>query len=150
MARVIIGGIDYEVPELNFVALERAWPFVEEALASLDPMKAPSAGVCIVAAGLIEAPQFQQTDFGIGADENLGDDQLFDRVVRFLKKKLKATEIEKVRIAVNAITEEAGLAPPEGEAPPPAADQEENLSTGIAPTSPPSSSQPDAAEGTGS
>lgn len=153
MAIVTVGGAEYEVPELNFAALERAWPFVEEAMTSVDPMKGVKAGICIIAAGLIEAPHFDKTKFHIGAEEMLGEDQTFDRVVLFLKKHIKAKEIEGVRKSVDQINREAGLEPEEGEARPPLAvpgmDQEQSPSTETAPTSSPSSSQPEPVEATG-
>lgn len=146
--KVTIGKREYEIPELNFAALERAWPFIDQAMSTLHPMAGPSAAVSIIAAGLMEADHFKPTDFGIREDETLGEDQMFDRVVRFLKKKLKATEIEAVRIAVEEITKEAGLEAAEGEAPMPP-EAEANLSPEIAASSSPSSSQPTTAEGTG-
>lgn len=116
MATVIIGGIEYKVPPLNFVALERAWPSVEEAMFSIDPMKGPAAGIRIVAAGLCEAENFDKTQFGITTEENLDEEDTFERVVKFLKKKLLATELQEVRKCIDQITEEAGLESLSGEA----------------------------------
>lgn len=148
MAKVTIGGTEYEVPEMNFAALERAWPYVDEAMMTLDAIKGPAAGLCIVAAGLMYADHFDPAQFGIRADEMLGEDQTFDRVVKFLKRKLKAKELEQVRVAINQITEEAGLEPLEGEAPP-AGTPEQNLSEETAPPTSQSSSPPVTAEETG-
>lgn len=148
MARVTIGGTEYEVPEMNFAALERAWPYVEESMMTLDPMKGPAAGICIVAAGLMYADHFDPTKFDIKPDEMLGEDQTFDRIVRFLKRKLKAKEIEQVRAAVNKINEEAGLEPEEGEAPA-ALGEGASPSTETAPSTPLNSSQQDVPEETG-
>lgn len=150
MARVTIGGTEYEVPEMNFAALERAWPYVEESMTTLDPMKGPSAGISIIAAGLMEADHFDKTKFGIGADEMLGEEQIFDRMVKFLKKKLKAKEIEQVRQAVDQINREAGLEPEEGEAPAPQAEETPGSpSEEIAQSSSQSSSPPDVKEEAG-
>lgn len=149
MARVTIGGTEYEVPEMNFAALERAWPFVEESMTTLDPMKGPSAGISIIAAGLMEADHFDKTKFGIGAEEMLGEDQIFERMVKFLKKKLKAKEIEQVRLAVDQINREAGLEPEEGEAPAPQAETPGSPSEETAPSSSQSSSPPDVKEEAG-
>lgn len=155
MARVTIGGTEYEVPEMNFIALERAWPFVEEAMMTTDPMKGVAAGICIIAAGLVEADYFDKTHFGIEEDELLGPDQTFDRVVIYLKKQLKAREIQAVRDAVDQINEEAGLEPAKGEAPGPGTDQEDQESppsdlTETAPTMSQSSSPPGVREAAGS
>src|SRR4051812_33097068 len=97
MAIVTVGGTEYEVPEMNFSALERAWPFVEQAMIAQDPMKGVAAGISIIAAGLLEAEHFDKTKFGIGPDEMLGEEQTFDRIVYFLKKKIKAKEIDGIR-----------------------------------------------------
>jgi hypothetical protein len=149
MATVTVGGTEYEVPEMNFAALERAWPFVMEAMLVEDPMKGVAAGISIIAAGLIEAEHFDKTKFGIREDEMLGDEQTFDRVVYFLKKKIKAKEIDGIRKSVDQINLEAGLEPAPGEALPLLAEVRQNLLTETAPTSSPSSSPPDAVEETG-
>jgi hypothetical protein len=150
MAQVTIGGIDYEVPEMNFAALERAWPFVEESMTTLDPMKGPSAGISIIAAGLMEADHFDKTKFGIGEEEMLGEDQIFERIVRFLKKKLKAKEIDQVRRAVDQINKEAGLEPEMGEAQPALPGTQETPSGETAQILSQNSSQQDAREEVGS
>jgi hypothetical protein len=150
MAIVKIGGTDYEVPEMNFAALERAWPFVMEAMIVQDPMKGVSAGIKIIAAGLIEADHFDPKKFNIEPGEMLGDEQMFDRVVYFLKKKIKAKEIDGIRKAVDVINQEAGLEPAPGEAIEPLLEQvRQNLSQETAPTSSPSLSPPDTKEEAG-
>ena len=151
MAIVTVGGAEYEVPEMNFAALERAWPFVEEAMLAQDPMKGVSAGISIIAAGLLEAPHFDKTKFNIAENEMLGEDQTFERIVIFLKKKILAKEIEGIRKSVDQINQEAGLEPISGEAlaPGPAGEEQSNVSQETAQTSPPSSSPPDTAEETG-
>lgn len=119
MAKVTIGGTDYIVPELNFIALELAWPYLEEATTTLDPMKGPSACISVIAAGLIEAEDFDPSRFGIGEDEKLEPRETIERVSVFLKRKLKANEIDRVKTCLDDIMEEAGLVPAEGEAPAP-------------------------------
>lgn len=151
MAKVTVGGTEYEVPEMNFAALERAWPFVEQAMLAQDPMKGVAAGICIIAAGLVEADHFDKTQFGIEPDEILGDEQTFDRVVYFLKRKIKAKEIEGIRKSVDQINQEAGLEPIPGEGEPAVPDQEtQSYSTETAPTSSQSSSPQDTKEEVGS
>lgn len=151
MAKAVIGGKEYIIPELNFIALERAWPFVEIAITTLDPMKGPSAAISIIAAGLMEAEEFDPTDFGIEKEEKLNSDEVFDRVVHFLKKQLKSSEIQNVRECVNQITDEAGLTSeeddPSGEAQAP--EEEASPSTETAPATSPSSSLQDAREEAG-
>lgn len=144
---VTIGGADYEVPEFNFAALERAWPAIEESLTSFDPIKAPAAGIRIIAAGIMEAENFDPSRFDIKPEENLGEDQTYERVVKFLKKKLLARELEDVRKNVLRIQEEAGLEEAKtGELPAPV---EVSPSTETAPPSSPSSSPLDMKEAVG-
>lgn len=150
MAKVVIGGINYMIPELNFAGLERAWPFIEQATVVLHPMAGPAAGISIIAAGLMEADDFDKKRFGIGEEETLDEDETFERVNRFLKKKLKATEIENVRICIEQITEEAGLEKAkEGELQGESPISEETPSTETAQTTSQNSSQPDAVGETG-
>lgn len=119
MARATIGGIEYDIPEMNFVALERAWPHIEVAMVDPHPMRGPSAAIHIIASGLIEADNFKPENFGIEPatlDPYLeASDQICDRVAAYLKKKLKATEIGGLKATVDKMTEEAGLVPAEGE-----------------------------------
>jgi hypothetical protein len=146
MAIVIIGGTQYEIPELNFVALERAWPAVELAMAVQDPMQAVGAALDIIAASLMEQEFYTDEKFGVDPskfEEFLDmDSQRHKAVTRFLKRKLKATEIENVRVGLWAIIEEAGLAPQAGEAK--ASEENPNPSTETSSPSSPNSSQPDA------
>ena len=115
MAKCIIGGVSYTVPELNFVALERAWPFIEESMLHQHPMKGPAAGLSVIAAGLCEDLNFDRAKFNIPDEEVLTDEEVFEAVTWFLKKKLKASEISNVATCMTEITEEAGLVPEEGE-----------------------------------
>ena len=119
MAKIKIGGDYYEVPELNFLALERSWPFIAQSMISTDPIQGVSAAIHVIAAGIIEAPHFSPMAFGIReGDINPllnTDDQLFELVTRFLKRRTLATEISGIREGLQAITREAGLEPEEGE-----------------------------------
>lgn len=112
MAIVVIGGTDYEVPEMNFISLERAWPYVEAAMGANvieSPLTGPAAGIMVIAAGIMEADYFNKVDFGVGENEPLGDSQLHDRVGLFLKRKLKAREMGQIKEALEVILKEAGL-----------------------------------------
>lgn len=117
MAKVTIGGNDYIVPELNFIALEKAWKSIRAILVSdnPDPLLIASAGIEVIAYGLIEAPDFDRSKFGIEPDEVLTSDELDSRVVHSIKKQLKAGEIQGVHTAMDEIKEEAGLLPEQGE-----------------------------------
>lgn len=149
MAKCTIGGTDYTVPELNFVGLEKAWPFINEAMVTQDPMKGPSAGLSVIAAGLVYAEDFDADKFNVPKDQNLTEDEMFDYIVSFLKRKLRASEIPNIITCMNQITEEAGLAPDEDPPLPPLETEEETPSTVTAPATSASLSQPDAKEAAG-
>lgn len=121
MAKIVIGGEDYTVPELNFMALERAWPFVEDAMLSTgsDPMKGPLAALRIIAAGIMEDENFQPARYNVSATPD-DPDAIHDQVVAYFRKKLKAREIVTLKDCIDAILKEAGLGAEPGE------DQEEN------------------------
>lgn len=154
MAKVTIGGTEYEVPELNFIALERSWPFIEEAMTALDPMKGVSAALHIIAAGLVEVDNFDPATYGIKPEDIKPqldrETQVFELTAKFLKRKTKATEIDGVREAIVQITKEAGLEPEEGEGDTAeAAEEAPSLSPETSTHTLPSSSQQDAKEAAG-
>lgn len=132
MAQVTIGDTQYEVPELNFAALELVWPHVEEAMTTLDPMKGPSAGLYVIAGGIIHTDTFDKTKFGILEMDLLTEKEILDQVVRYLKRQLKASQISGIKDCLDKITEEAGLIPKEGERDPV---KQENPSPETAPAS---------------
>lgn len=152
MARVTIGEDTYDIPELNFIAVERAWPLMVEAQEEADPMKAVSAAIGAIAAGIMESPGFDAETYGAGRD-NLDpkldfDDQVHVIMVAYLKKRLKATQIGQVRLALNDIVGEAGLLAEEGELIAPG-EATASLSPETAPQPSLNSSQPDAREEAG-
>lgn len=153
MAKVTIGEVEYFIPELNFIALERAWPYVEVAMTSLNPLVAVGAGIRIIAAGILareeELPLFEMFKINIAEHIKPGldrDEQIFDLINAFLKKALKSSQIGNVRLAVQTITEEAGLVPEEGEG---SKAQVENPGTAISDPSSPNLLQPDTREDPG-
>lgn len=116
MAKITIGGQEHVVPELNFMALERAWPFVEEAMAysGVDPMKGPLAALRIIAAGIMEDENFQPQRYSITATPD-NPDEVHTQVVAYLRKKLKAKEIVNLKDCIDTILQEAGLGGEPGE-----------------------------------
>lgn len=116
MAKVTIGGKEYTIPELSFLALEKAWPHIERSMISTDPMVASSTGLHIIALGLqhAEGQPFDKNDFEV-PDLGLNDDDTHQHVVHFLKRKLKASELNRIAPCINQIIEEAGLTPEPGE-----------------------------------
>lgn len=115
MATITIGGVTYDLPEMNFLAIERAWPYVEEASMTLDPMKGPSAALAVFAAAMMEADDFDPANFGVDPSVT-SDVRIHLEVTKFLKKRLKGTELPRVKDAMFAMLEEAGLEVTEGEA----------------------------------
>ena len=152
MVIATIGGTEYQIGELNFIALERAWPGIELAMLTQDAMVAVSAALDVIAAGIMEEAYFKEADFGITDQTEFDpykdrDDQVHKHIVRFFKRKCKASEIESVRKALTEITKEAGLEAPEGEAGKGPA--EGSLSTDPSTTSSPNSSPPELKEEVG-
>lgn len=108
MAKVTIGTTDYTVSELNFVALERSWPSIERCMITLDPMEAVSTAIRIIANGLQQGDHFIPGDYGIG-EELLDEEQIVDRMVMFLKRKLLASQMGNIRLVILEILQEAGI-----------------------------------------
>ena len=121
MAKLKIGGESYTVPEMNFIAIELAWPYIEEATNTLDPMKGPAAALYVIAAALMEADDFDPARFGIsptrpdrfnaGVEVPKDAEVILSEIVYFFKKKLRATEIPAVRDCMFDILREAGMEP---------------------------------------
>lgn len=122
MASITIGGKTYVVPEMNFVAIERSWPYVEKATSTTHPMDGVSASLGVFAAGIMEADYFKKEDFNVsdwepGISEALTEDEHIHKgVIYFLKRGLKGTEMDKVRATMFEVLKEAGLEVTEGEA----------------------------------
>lgn len=118
MAKITIGGIEYTIPELSFAGLELAWPYLEKAMNTdilMDPLGGPSAGIGIIAAGLMESEGFDPADFGMPDTTGMSENSVLDGVMIFLKKRLKAKEISAIHGCVSDITKEAGLDDESGE-----------------------------------
>lgn len=114
MAQITIGGKEYRIPEMNFLAIERAWPFVMKATETVELMTGVSAALSVIAAGLMEAEDFKREDFDATPEDR--DAVVLDKVVYFFKKNLKGNEIGIVRDTMFQILKEAGLEVTEGEA----------------------------------
>ena len=113
MAKITVGGKEYYIPEMNFLAVERAWPYVLEATTALDPIAGASAALSVIASGLMEADNFNPAEFGIEATTDKG---IHESLSYYLKKNLKAAEIVEVKNTMFEILVEAGLEVTEGEA----------------------------------
>jgi hypothetical protein len=100
---------------MNFLAIERAWPYVVQATETLDPMHGPSAALAVFAAAMMEAEDFKLSDFDLPED-TVGDARTHQAITRFLKKKLKGTELNKIQDTMYEVLKEAGLEVTPGEA----------------------------------
>lgn len=114
MAQITIGKIEYDLPEMNFLAIERAWPFIQEATAALDPMQAVSASLAVFAAAIMEGEDFDKTRFNI-PKEVVSDFSIHNEVTRFFKKKLMGNELDRVKTTMFDLLKEGGLEITEGE-----------------------------------
>ena len=113
MATFTCDGKNYPVPEMNFLAVERAWPFVQKATEEFDPMKGSSAAIGVVAAAMLEGEGFDRSAWDIG--EELDDDAAFELLMRTIKKRLKVSEIGNAKKTMFEILEEGGQQVTEGE-----------------------------------
>lgn len=113
MATLTVGGKEYKVPEMNFLAVERAWPFVQEATTAFDPIKGSAAAIAVIAAAMIEGEDFDHAEWGI--DQALDDDQAFPQLILTMKRRMKAGEIGAAKDTMFQILEEGGLQVSEGE-----------------------------------
>lgn len=115
MASITIGGVEYIIPEMNFLSIERAWPHVQMATTALDPMVAVSAALAVIASGLMEAEPFDPSKYGI-TEPDLPEKVIHELIVYFFKKKIKGNELDRVQTAMFEVLKEAGLEVTEGEA----------------------------------
>ena len=113
MATFTCAGKEYKIPEMNFLAVERAWPFVQKATEEFDPMKGSSAAIGVVAAALMEGEGFDRSEWDIDAEET--DDNAFLKLMHTIKKRLKVSEIGNAKTTMFQILEEGGLQVTEGE-----------------------------------
>lgn len=114
MAQITVGGKEYHIPEMNFLAIERAWPFVMRATETLELMAGVSAALSVIAAAIMEAEDFNPADFNASAEDR--PEAVLEKVVYFFKKNLKGSEIGVVRDSMFQVLKEAGLEVTEGEA----------------------------------
>ena len=110
MAKIRIGEETYTIPELNFMALERSWPYIEIAMVTggNDPMQGPGAALRIIAAGIVEDPNFQPDRFNVTAKPD-DPDAVYEQVVFYLRKHLKARQMQNLQPCIDQIIEDAGL-----------------------------------------
>lgn len=161
MAKITIGGNEYSLPEMNFIAVERAWPFVELAMETVHPMHGASAALSVIAATMMEGPDFDPASFGIEAFEQdaetglprpRSENDIFVDLATTLKRRLKAKEIGAVKVCLFEILQEAGFEmrdPSSGEALAALGMEMMSPSPVTAANTSPSSSQPDAKEEAG-
>lgn len=161
MAKITIGGNEYVIPEMNFIAVERAWPYIEEAMTTVHPMHGTSAALAVIAATLMEGPEFDPASLGVETTEQDAETGfprprseilVHEDLTRTLKRRLKASEVGAVKVCLFDILDEAGFEmkdPASGEALAALGMQMMSPSTATAQNTSPSSSQPDAKEEAG-
>lgn len=151
MATLILSGKDYEVPELNFIALELAWPYIQSATLATTPVAGISASIMVIAAGILQGEDFEAEAFEVPETAKSLEVQ-HAAVANFIKRKLKAAETAAVKDCFLEVLQEAGLEVSEGELLKVLDEVKEmlaNPSMEIAPDTLPSSSPQDAKEGAG-
>lgn len=117
-----VGGKEYTVPELNFYAVERAWPLIVQSMESMNPMVAASAGLDALVAGIVEDEHFRPGTVGLEYEGPVNGDYspeerevFFQQLSRRFKRQLKAKEMGGISLAINELVAEAGLLPEAGE-----------------------------------
>lgn len=152
---VTLGTREYELPEMNFAALEMGWPFIEEALFSASPVQYPSAAVSILVTLWMEeekgfdimAPIWEPVREKYKVDADSTYKHQFDSMVMYLKRNIKAHQVPQLRAAIDKLLLSAGIVQEKG--------AESGEAQGAAPstetstTSLPNSSQPVAKEEAG-
>lgn len=140
MAKVTIGGKEYTLAEMNFIAVELAYPFIEQAMQTVHPVQGTKAALAVIAAGLLECDDFIPAEFeiealtykdpGTGVEKPIPQEMLHEQVLNFLRRKLKANEMGDIKLALFEVLEEAGFEMAEvGELPKDLADLLANPST---------------------
>lgn len=124
-----VGGVEHAIPEMNFIAVERAWPYVELAMETVHPIAGTNAAIAVIAATLMEDEQFDASKWGIDPNitEDLeewkgkGDDtrkaqtwpkdgnKIHAELINVLRKKLKANEIGMVKVVMFEVLKDAGF-----------------------------------------
>lgn len=118
MAEFLLKGVKYQVEEMSFEAVERAWPYITMAMTNEDPIDGVIAGIAVIAAAVIEQDWFKPEVFDIEIPTDLfqnRDDHIFLALKTKMKRMLKSREIGAVRLCVIEMTKEAGLMPETGE-----------------------------------
>lgn len=127
MAKVTIGGTEYNIPEMSFSAVELAWPFIERATETIHPVHGTKAAIGVIAAGLLECEEFNPRLYGIdpllhlpsGEKDEDGNPILIDHpkeqlvlhdeLMTYLLRNLKAKETGNIKLCLFEILEEAGF-----------------------------------------
>lgn len=117
MAKVKIGGKDYLISELNFVALRKSWSAIDVFMESdsVNPIKGAEVSLKIIAAAVQEEEGFKREDFGIDPELILTSAEVDELVEEYLAKQMKANELSGVQFVIFDIMKEAGLAGEPGE-----------------------------------
>lgn len=119
---LMVGGVEHTIPEMNFIAVERAWPYVEQAMATVDPIAGTNSAIAVIAACLIEDEAFDASYWGIDPLQPLGEGAVANapqlkkdlnavhaELINVLRRRLKAKEVGAVKLCMFEILAEAGF-----------------------------------------
>lgn len=117
MAKITIGGVDHTIQEMNFVAVEMAWPFMEQAMATVHPIAGTNAALAVIAAGMMESEGFDASMWKIETTVKDDEDREFPRAVELihidlvnvLRRSLRSSEMGAVKLCLFDIIAEAGF-----------------------------------------
>lgn len=118
MAEITIGGITHKIDEFNFVAVEMAWPFMEQAMATVHPIAGTNAALAVIAAGMMESEGFDPKKWNLKLEqEDPETKQMFPvpielvhiEMTNILRRRIKSNEMGAVKLCLFAIIEEAGF-----------------------------------------
>lgn len=117
MAKITIGGVEHTIDEMNFVAVEMAWPFIEQAMATVHPIAGTNAALAVIAAGLMESEGYDCQKWDIeptGIDDEGKSWPRHPSLIHIdmterLRRKLKANEIGSVKLCLFDLIREAGF-----------------------------------------
>ena len=97
MAKIFIGGTEYQVPVLNLKTIKKVWPVVQSAQSSEDMIEAISCAVKVVALALVAAENPKTPDSEVDAKAD------------WIEETMTGTEMTGLRDSMRDILIESGL-----------------------------------------
>jgi len=127
MAKITVGTIEHQIDDMNFIAVELAWPYIEIAMSTVHPIAGTNAALAVIAAGLMESEGFDAKDWDIDptlTEELPGDtpdapkrikkwpkpvEGIHIEMTNMLRRRLKASEMASVKLVLFEMIEQAGF-----------------------------------------